>query len=396
MLYLSVALLIIIGIYLFDIRGKKKGSKLLYGILLVIFISISGFSYRLGIDMPSYIDAYEYYSSNIFDLFNLRYLLSFKSNMPGWVFLNTFFKSLGLSFFTLNFFHSIIVNYAFFSVISKWAKHLYTGIFLYYIISYCNFNFEILKESLAVAIFFMSIPLLLAKKVIKYYIVVFFAIMFHSSATILLFFPLFLRIRISKKNITTIVIIIILMLFFSSFSISYIKNFLLSISFMSDKINEYLGSESYSHSLIGPFKIFNYIFSIFLPLYLIYHRIDLQGIKKNTYYHLVIFSILIYTFTQFVFFLYRFNNYFSVFFLCFLSDYIKIHSIKPGIQINKMKQLFFRALLFTYVISKFLLFFKPVGGTEYLSYIRYYPYSSVFTKEKNQDREDLHYYRFYY
>ena len=170
MVYFIILSLILIGIFFYDRKQSdlKTNGIWLYYFILLLMVLVSGFSYRLGADGPSYYHGYERFSNNIGDLFCLRFYNRFNGNMPGWVIINTLIKSLGLNFTCLKLLHALFINSVIMLFLLRFTKWKFTSSLLYFIIQYPYFNFEILKESLSVAFFLLSVPYFLKSQYKKY------------------------------------------------------------------------------------------------------------------------------------------------------------------------------------------------------------------------------------
>ena len=58
MIYILTLLAIFVCVVNYDILGNSKNKNVLYNILLIWFIAVSGFAYNVGADVPGYM--YEY------------------------------------------------------------------------------------------------------------------------------------------------------------------------------------------------------------------------------------------------------------------------------------------------------------------------------------------------
>ena len=86
---------------------------------------------------------------------------------------------------------------------------------------------------------------------------------------------------------------------------------------------------------------------------------------------------------------YRFNNYFYIFFIIYLIDIATLRFYIGNVKAKSIKGLVF-LILFVFSFGKFYaICTAKVGDSSYLSYKRYYPYSSIFTEERDFQREKI-------
>ena len=91
-----------------------------------------------------------------------------------------------------------------FKLIKTYSKHPFSVILIYYCsFTFIEFNFELMRETIAVAIFLMyGIKYYLSKKWIKYYLIVLLAYSFHPSAMMMFLLPLIRNLKwgVSPSN----------------------------------------------------------------------------------------------------------------------------------------------------------------------------------------------------
>lgn len=112
---------------------------------------------------------------------------------PGWVYFAMLVRAINPSFVTLQIVLSLILNIAVFRTIKKYSKYSFLSLFVYYLtFTFFLFEFEVLRESLAVSIFLLfGFDNWLKKKWVKYLIAVTLAYLIHPSALLMYVFPLF-------------------------------------------------------------------------------------------------------------------------------------------------------------------------------------------------------------
>ena len=272
---------------------------------------------------------------------------------------------------------ALFVNTTIFWFAKKHSNYYFLAIFLFFIYDFWNFNFEIKRESIAVSFFLLGIHHLLKEKVVAkdyivYYIFSAFCFAFHHFGILTIFFPLLMRIRMNKVYYTAFIIIFLVSLFGSMF----LKDTLVAINqlmalYTGEDITTYMESGKYGE---GSFYTINgLITALVIPLYIVYSikdRIDKKILA------LTLFTFIISLLSSQVFIIYRLQNYFCMFLFITYSRFAEVScSSRSGrASINRL-------------ILIFVIFVVMYGKCHKSQYIRYAPYSSIFTKEINRERE---------
>lgn len=389
MVYLVILLLILIGIYVYDVkRFPKQKIEFFYFVLLLLSFT-SGLSYRLGSDMLHYEAFYEDYLP-LWDVESWSYFSSMDNRMPLWVFISSLFRTLGLPFVIFHLFQTTTINLAIGYVVKKYSNAWFTVILLYYITLFPTFNYEIMRESFAISVFLFSVPYLIRMQLVKYYICAFVSFGFHLSAFVLFLAPFIKIIPNSKWGMGIGVFLSISIILFANIFTSNLL-FLLDIDMFQERATGYFTNEFYSTSKMSLLYLINISFYVLFPfvLYLKYTYDNDEKLHDIT--RLVIVFSLIYCCSIVVPIFYRINNYFTIFFFIYLAGMISSRKslfCLPKHYINVIG----RTLIVFFVISKIYVFYStPMGNTSFPSFRRYCPYSSIFTKELDSEREYIYY-----
>ena len=333
--YLTIFLLLLFCIIEYDIKGTRQHREFFVRLFLFIFICVAGFSYRLGGDGINYLNEWENYGT--FADISSSYLTGFKGRMPGWVLLSTLCKTVTNDFCFFHCVHAIIVNMAYVRVIKSNTGYVFVGLLLYFSLIYFNQNFQILRESLAISFFLLSLPYFYKGKWIMYFSLILLAISFHEGAAFLLFIPLLKVFRINKWSV-----------------VIYAVNLFLNVIF---------------------------------PLFVLYYY-SRQNVKVE-YIHIIIFACLIYILSLVVPIIYRLSNYMLIFnyllVSSFILDYVKTKTMSLSHRIATVL-----LIIMTFVSFKGRMYFLPYGESGIPSYVQYYPYSSIVDKEIYMERERLY------
>ena len=360
---------------------KKKSlieDRINYYFLLVLFILIAGLRFRVGGDSLGYMDDY----ASLPTLSELTDF-DFKDALydPMWYIFNALIKSIYDNFIFFQIVEAIIVNTIIFWTIKKYCKYKYWAILFYFILYFLYFNMEILRESLSVCVFLLSIPYLLKKKWILYYLFAFIAFEFHSSAIVLFFIPFMFR-KLKFKYY----VLIIALLFILTF---YITPFMFFSTFY---VSERIYNKAFSYTNID-INIYGLIMQFIAILPVIgFQRIrKLKKMERHTFEYLMTAYIVIGLLSLVITGFYRFLNYLSIFSLIYMVD--------TFMRIYKQKTHYFKTLLFVNSFVLLIFFYQGFlmfGDTSiYQPYTRFYnryiPYYSIFNEKVDMQRENLYF-----
>lgn len=203
MIYFFIIAVLFFFIYLYDIGIFGIGKIYAITFILMLLVLTAGLSYRVGIDAMRYSEDFVY-EPNLFELSTFDFAES-KSD-PLWIFFSSIFRTMSDNFMYLHLVHAIIINSCIFYFIYKYSTKPFTCITIYFLSFYLFFNFETLRESLAVAVFLFSYKSLRDKKWLKYYTISIIVFFIHSSASFVFFIPLLIRIMQIKNWIPIVLI----------------------------------------------------------------------------------------------------------------------------------------------------------------------------------------------
>lgn len=389
MTYLFILVLILYGIVKYDVTTCKEGKFELYIIIFTILIFISGFSYRLGGDGLHYLNEYNTYLTN--DGFGWEALNKYDNRLPGWVLLTKICRAITTEYWLFKLVHAVIINILIAKTIKRYTSYIFLGLLMYYVLLYFDFNFQVLRQSLSVAIFLTSIPYFEENKWGKYYIINIIALLFHDATIFCLIFPFVKFLGYGKKALCFYLSIVLLFIIFSD-------NILIMAltSYTLDDSTAKLDFYAKKIELDVSFNFFyNLLLSLIIPYGFIYYfnkKRILDAIYPKQY--MIIVYGVIYTIGLFVPILYRFNFFFILFFYLFYIDIFRyiVESFSRKFRFGKLKINFatcFIILTFLFTAIKARFYFSPYGETAYPTWVQYYPYSSIFFQNKDEKREEF-------
>lgn len=364
--YSFLFILSILSIFCGDFNSNKKNNKILYSVLLLGAILIAGLRYHVGLDSFNYLNLYPTLHGiskfSIDDFWYYKY-------QPFYLLLCEICIEITPDFTFFQIVHASIVNSLIFHAIHKCIpRSQFTGIFLYFSVSYFYFNFEILKESLAVAFGIYAVLYFKEKKIYKYIVFALIAFMFHLSALILFTYPLLSKLKLNKKYI----------LIFTSYTIfiyiikPYI-DYILPEGDILAKATIYI-NEAESGKLNNNWIILQLLYYVIIPgIIAIIFRKKITSLNLQSEigsYILLGIGVIWY---QIIFI--RFPNYFSIFIIIAFASILKDSLLKKiGVKIWMV------GLISAYII---------IANYNYLShngYTRWFPYESIFNPRENKER----------
>lgn len=362
--YLFLLFLNLLCIVMYDVHKIRGGASFFYVLICVYAILLSGFSYRIGGDIYNYMNTYD----------TLPSLKEFKWSecdeypyQPFYMLLCAISKSLSPDFWVFHLMQSTIVCTVVFRFILKRTHFHFTGALMFLGLFYINFTFGILKESLAVAFVLMGYKYIERKKYAKYLLFVCIAFMFHLSAVVALILPFARNLRFDK----TFVLYVFFMLIFLA-ALYPLSSYIFFYEKIFDKFSQYAEGGSFNIN----WYIATFIQQTAIPLIMLYlfrHKFNnsLYGwafcfyalCGLGTVQYNIIFS--------------RPTNYVLPFIAILLADLLG-NSYKRALNYRILCVTSFMVFC---LISRNYIFLHDDG------YRMLYPYSSIFTKEVNPERE---------
>lgn len=384
MIYILVALYLFLLSYRFDLKERKFGYIFHQRLSLIILIGVAGFRYRIAPDSITYMGDFAYRIANLWDL-NLE-SFTLTRYQPLWIFLNSVCKTIWNDFVGFQLISAIIINYSFSYFFKMSSSKYFTCLFFYYISCYVYFNMEIVREALAISMFLLSLVKYNEGKLKQCIIFFFMAVLFHAFALIIGLVYVFLSEKIPQifKNLIAISVI---------FLIIFIPNPLVLFSgFFGGEIGSQL--EQYSIMKLGTMTLSGYLFMIsrivivYLALVFFgkikaipYARLDMRILQNLS----ILYIVLIIVRSISIPYLERIINYFSVIIIVYLVSYMYNVIKRKGMKQFQKASFLLIGLLVIFLNVYPMMKFIPEWNAPY--YKRYYPYDSVFEKNKDPDRE---------
>lgn len=377
-IYSFVLLLALFLSFIYDRQVFNKSRILPYVILCIIVILVSGFRYRVGIDTLNYMEVYASLPSidNIADIFDSENNLTIR---PLYLLLVVIAKLFSNEFYVCQLIHAAILNIIIFYFLWKESRHPFFCVIMYLFVYFFYFNMEIMRESLAVAIFLLARNSLFERKWLRYYSFVFLASLFHYSAFLMLIYPFVVNLKLNKHFVYIGLFIILGMI--------WLKPVVMTILGVIDStllVRKIIGFMEYSDSTFAVktflMQLLKYSILPFIVLYM-YKRCVAKSFK---YESLVLFHVLIgigVVFYQVIFA--RFTNYTQPFCVLLYAEFIYLIY-----RTFLIRNIF--CVVTTIIIAVIILFdynIQPVAGVKRFS--QWIPYYSIFNPQRDNLRESI-------
>lgn len=290
---------------------------------------------------------------------------------PLYILTRALVRSFTSEFWIYHIFHAIFINIVIFLFLKKRTKYLCLSLLYYFVINYFEYNTEIIRESLAVAMGLLAFNKLEKGKVLYYLLFAVCAYLFHTSGLIVFLMPIGIYLsRIPKKFILLffIMVAIIMPIIYEKTDFSLIINLLGS----AEQDQLYRLNQEIDKGFNLNFYIVHYFkFLIFPSLLIIFSQKKYNFDYIGLVYLYLLFRIMGVYGDMF----YRFGNYYAPFFWMFMAkaSYGVSSNFKNGSRILLIVGIF---LLF-FGLNSIYLFSKDNSGLGIYIYQRYIPYRSI-------------------
>jgi len=377
-IYIILLLLLLLGVFYFDIGRANQNRKSYYIVLGILLTIVPGFSYKVGIDTPVYMDFY----NKCPDIFNIE-LSEYNEFIfePFFVILNGVLKAANMDFVFVRLFCVLFLNLFIFRFVWKESKCPFSGILLYYLLLWLTANFESIRQSCGIGFYLWGCLSLINNDKKTFLLRSWPAIFFHRTGIIIIILTLLVCcVKINKKWIIGIFILFII----SIISMSVFSDLYLLLNVLSndiaDSYNGYLNNGKNtgfvtSRNIFG--FIIPFIVNILMPLLLsnIYWKSNRKMFARLLY----LYSFLaVFQFSLGV--VNRMMQYETIIYCIALSDLVIPQITKAR---YSMFGIFTIIAIFINIYTTNKAYFNPQSefvenGADY----RYFPYKSIFSSDK--------------
>ncbi len=382
MIYFLIILYLLFSIIRFDIIPDSKNrlgrnKRVMLIVAYCFFVCIPSLSFRMGSDTMGYESWY------LHDL-NPLYKFSFDDDNwePLFCLVMSLFKTMKLNWLVVHFIIIGFINYCIFSFAKRYVRPIFTFLLIYFLLYFYEYNFETLRQSLAMGIVLLAIPLLEEKKYLIYFILTIVAIGFHHAAFTALIIPFVQRVHIT--NIFS-VLFIAGMLIVGNYIFTNFYDVIRIISFNSDYYMSYDGKESVT-TVNNVFGILYHVIGQILPVYVAVKILKVKSAMPNKHFEGILFLFMAFVMlSSYLRIVDRFAQFLGVIQVVVYAKALMITNKNP-------KNTVFISILKTYIILAFglnlYIYNASKNEFDFPNYRRYYPYTSIFEKQKDSDREN--------
>lgn len=375
MIYLFVFILLLLLSLRYDVNGKTKGRSLWYFVILVLLILIAGFRWRLGSDTPLYL--YTFYHETPY-LCNLT-LEDLGIKYPLWVLLQSIVLTVFGKFFVVQIIHAAFVNALYFKYIKKHSSYIFSCVLIYFIWMYTNQNMETMKASMAIVICLFGNDFILEKRWLHGFSLYIIASMFHISAIVMVLMPFAFWVRLDYRAF----VLFVLAYYIGGVIQSNMGDYLMLLEMdgdIQDKLETYANSDTYgsmhniNYFIVNMLPFFAY--SIFAVNYISKKDSNKRLLRLEPF--LVIWLIfMILKLNVFIF--YRYVQFYNIYFILYFVQLF--YSCVESANKLDLRLSITRGFCIILPILIYLSLYN-VGRLP-----MYYPYTSVFNRTINKERE---------
>lgn len=319
-IYTTIFLISLLSFYIaHNVINRNKYYLLHLTFKLIPFLLLWGLAairYNVGTDYKIYSDIYN-------GFYDRKFELSFNLLIEGLNYLNLPAQS----FFVVT---SFIILLFIFRGIEKSGKYKTIILFLFLASGSYFRSLNIIRSSMAAALFFISLKYIINRNFLKYTILIIIGTTLHFSMIIV--FPIYFIVHKNYKNIVYWIGIALIPIFYFIISIKDYINYIILIT--PDEYAFYLKDDTYGNNMkvgLGMSLIYTYILGIIMVI--AKKKIEL----KNKNYHIIFNLFYLWYFLSFIFIQVRIfgriNTYFELFAIVAISYLIDAFDKKSRIWI---------------------------------------------------------------
>jgi len=419
MVYIIIFIVLLILSYRYDYCQKRRHFKVWFALIFVVLVGLAGLRYRIGVDSIRYESFYHMITG--FEHFKWMELSTTRFE-PLFYLFAVACRTVSSDFMFFQIVHALIVNSVVFWFLYKNTRHVFTALFIYYIMLYIPLNTEVLRESMAICCFLLAWPSFVKGRWWLYYIIAIIGIGFHNGAYMMLLLPILwlpgirMIFKFGRRTLICCGVLLVLgfvlkTLFFNLITVIAISD---NISTLAEKYStDELAGNVYSFMgatlLIVKFIVYPYVALLLMSRSWKRERriVSEEGTpeekeafeEKSNFLSKVEFmammSIYVSVLNIPIGILYRFNNYFLFFGILAIATVMYEPIVTKGHKLIKMTfgKWVLAVLPMLIIAANGLILAKANSSGTLRQYMRIYPYSWRLDPKDDADREAL--YRYY-
>lgn len=360
----------------YDFGKTVVGKKFNYLMALILLVAIASFRYKVGGDTRNYMYFHELIPplSGLMDYGNSR-----EKYQPLWVLFSSIAKTFSPSFYALQIMQALVVNISVFVFFRRVTRYYFTGILVYSIGAYPYFNFEIMREALAISFFLWAFLAYRDGRWRVYYSFVAVAFLFHASALFLCLLPLLRR---RQPPVIFAPLIFVAGIAFAPF----LRGYLGAAGALGGTLgyaSTYVDYTSTTRGLVSLFVLF-----VLFPLGMLQVS-GLSNERRNAIRALAVTGIWVGATTSVFFIFFRLLNYFTPIFMVLVCEGIhRVYRARGSLSLRGLAATAFLLVVFVFYSFRY---FSDTSSKAYDTrwYNYWYPYSSILDEREQQEREAL-------
>lgn len=366
-------LLLFLGLaYFYDIKRNTRGYNTWVNICCFLLILLAGLRNHVGGDTFNYI--YNFEQCPKLQELSIKQLSMSEISQPLWFLINSVLKTCCDDFIIVQLFHATIVNVLIFRFLKLTTNKVFVALLFVYCIAWWNFNFEIMRESLCVAIYLNSLFELKNKSVLRYILINIPSFLIHYFSFVIIILTLLIYFLDNKKTMIVLgCVAFIALLYEDTFSNLAMKMAIITSGDLSERWESYLYGDIYGVTSLNFFGIAIKIILLLQPVIMLLFYA--KRTSRNSLELKLLMMYLLFFVTTAIFPIFsRFSNYLLVVFI--------VGSVNFLFCSKRVKSLsyFIVLALFVYnLVNGIREFYSPQPWEMNRTYdCRYIPYTSVF------------------
>lgn len=368
--YVALFIFCVLMLIFNDLIKEQKQKKIFEIITLIVLCIISGTRYYLGgTDYEIYKNMFEVLPNIFnFDFSTVHNIYGVFGAEKGYLFFNSIVKTIGFNFFGFTLIHSIIFYTCMYIGLKRYTNNfnLLIIIFLYKMFFYDTFIS--LRQTMTIAIFFISLRFIENKKIIPYFLLCLLAVTFHNGALILFLVYFINKFQLTKKRLIILNCIFIPTIVISMLNIPILSSFQWFIDIFNTETATQKASNLINSSVTSGISYLHTIeyFAIMFLVIMNYSKIINQD-NKHAEFIIKIFVILLPLFTLFRGYeiLTREKDYFIFSYAIILGYLCKIYNKKYNLIIQMIV-----TLVCFFGFCRFIILFDNGDMIPYESYLQ--------------------------
>lgn len=367
--YIGIFIFCTIMFILNNLIKEQKGKKIFEIVTLILLCIISGTRYYLGgTDYYVYKNMFEVIPTiGNFNFSTVHDIYGTFGAEKGYLFFCSIIKTVGFNFFGFTLIHSIIFYTCMYIGLKKYTKNfnLLIIIFLYKMFFYDTFIS--LRQTITIAIFFVSIHFIENKKTVPYFLCCLLAVTFHNGALLLFVIYFINKVKLTKKRLIILNCIFIPTILISMLNIPILASFQNFINLFNTETAMQKASNLINSSVTGGISYLYTIEYFIIMFFIIINYSKIIEQDEHSEFIIKLFLILLPLFTMFRGYeiLTREKDYF-LFTYAIILDYL-----------SRIKNKKYSVLIQTTVIGvcflgfyRFIVLFDNGGLIPYQSYLQ--------------------------